>query len=331
MKLLAGCSKGIFLIAADQTTLRLESRPVRDLIQMEGRLLAGTGAGLYGSDDAGLTWNLLGLEDREVWQTRAASNGILYTTTRPAGLFRSVDGGDSWQEVESFAAHPEAQSWCVPIDPPLPGQARTLVIDPQNPDCLWVGVEVGGVMRSTDGGESWALNLPGDNPDLHNLCLHPANSDVLFASTGYGRLNGVAEMIEGNAGVFRSDDRGCSWTYAWHGITPRYSRPMCIDPRTPYGLTVASAPEAFSSHKHPEGAGAMLYRSDDGGRHWRSLCDPDHSPSKANIHGLVPDPQNAGGVLIGTDTGEAWRVSNDAEWELLARGLPPVLALAAVA
>ena len=64
----------------------------------------------------------------------------------------------------------------------------------------------------------------------------------------------------------------------------------------------------------------MLYRSDDGGRHWRSLCDPDHSPSKANIHGLIPDPQHAGGVLIGTDTGEAWRVSNDAEWELLARG-----------
>jgi hypothetical protein len=137
-------------------------------------------------------------------------------------------------------------------------------------------------------------------------------------------------MVEGNAGVFRSDDHGLTWRYAWRGITPRYSRPMCIDPRSPFGLTVASAPTAFSSFRDAQGAGAMLFRSEDGGDSWRSLCDEAHSPSRANIHGLAADPEISGGVVIGTDTGELWRVSNDAHWTQLGSGMPAVLSVCAV-
>ena len=100
---------------------------------------------------------------------------------------------------------------------------------------------------------------------------------------------------------------------------------MCIDPRAPYGLTVASAPTAFSKSEDEGGAQAMLLRSEDGGESWRSLCDAAHSPSRANIHGLAPDLENPGGVVIGTDTGEVWRVSNDAVWTLLGAGMPSVL------
>jgi hypothetical protein len=153
---------------------------------------------------------------------------------------------------------------------------------------------------------------------------------VLLASTGYGRLDGIAEMKEGNAGVFRSVDGGATWRYAWQGITPRYSRPMCIDPRAPYGVTVASAPTAFSSYKEDGGANAMLYRSEDLGDSWRSLCDEAHSPSSANFHCVVADPDAPGGVLTGTDSGEVWRVSNNASWECLAQGLPTVLAIASL-
>ena len=205
------------------------------------------------------------MEDREVWQIRADGNGVLYAGTQPAGLFRSIDAGETWREVESFAGAPEATEWCIPLDPPIPARARALVIDRENPQRLWVGVEVGGIMRTEDGGLTWELGLPGENPDLHMMYAHPAKSDVLYASTGYGRLDGVAEMIEGNAGVFRSIDAGVSWQYAWKGITPRYSRPMCIDPRAPYGLTIASAPTAFSSFKDDDGAQAMLFRSENEG------------------------------------------------------------------
>ena len=325
MKILAGTSKGVFSIETGEARHVLESRGVRDLVSYDNRVFAGTGAGVFASDDAGETWSLAGLEDHEVWQIRGAGNGVLYAGTQPAGLFRSDDRGETWHEIESFSQVPEAADWCVPIEPPLPGRARALVIDRDDPRRIWVGVEVGGIMRSEDGGETWNLDLPGENPDLHMMCAQPDKPEVLYASTGYGRQDGVAEMIEGNAGVFRSDDGGASWQYAWKGITPRYSRPMCIDPRSPHGLTVASAPTAFSSFKDDGGAQAVLLRSEDGGGSWRSLCDPAHSPSHANIHGLTPDLEQPGGVVIGTDTGEVWRVSNDAQWTPLATGLPAVL------
>ena len=329
MDILAGTGRGVFSVVDGDTRQVLESRGVRDLVKLGERLFAGTGAGLYASDDAGDSWSLVGLEDYQVWQIRSASDGTLYAGTQPAGLFRSQDDGATWREIESFANAPEAAEWCIPLDRPLPGRARALVIDRDDPQRMWVGVEVGGIMRTEDGGETWEHGLPGDNPDLHMMYAHPANPEVLYASTGYGRLDGIAEMLEGNAGVFRSDDRGASWQYAWKGVTPRYSRPMCVDPRAPYGLTVASAPNAFSSFKDEAGAQAMLFRSEDGGESWRSLCDSAHSPSRDNIHGLTPDPQIPGGVLIGTDTGEVWRVGDDASWTQLGAGMPAVLSVAA--
>ena len=329
MRILAGTSKGVFVVNGAPSQV-LESRGVRDMSTSGDRVFAGTGAGLFVSDDAGETWSCVGMEDREVWQTRVASDSTVYASTQPAGLFRSDDGGNSWGEVESFVNVPQAAEWCVPVKPRLPGRARALVLDRDDPQRLWVGVEVGGIMRTPDAGATWEFGLPGDNPDLHMMCAHPQQPEVLFASTGYGRLDGVAEMVEGNAGVFRSDDAGATWRYVWRGITPRYSRPMCIDPRSPYGLTVASAPTAFSSFKDEGGAAAMLFRSDDRGESWRSLCDEAHTPSAQNIHGLAPDPEVPGGVIIGTDTGEVWRVSDEGQWNPVGADMPAVLSVLAV-
>jgi hypothetical protein len=327
MIVLAGTSRGVFAVEPDGVRRVLECRGVREIVNISGRLFAGTGAGLFASDDGGESWRECGLSDRAVWQVRSAPDGVLYAGTQPAALFRSEDQGDTWQEVEAFANAPEASEWCIPVEPVQPGQARALVVDQNDPQRMWVGVEVGGIMQSEDGGATWNLTLPGDNPDLHMMFAHPAKSDTLFASTGYGRLDGVAEMIEGNAGMFRSDDGGASWRYIWKGITPRYSRPLCIDPRAPHGMTVASAPTAFSNYKQEGGAGAMLFRSDDEGDSWRSLCDAEHSPSRVNFHGLTPDPDTVGGVLVGSDNGEVWQVSDTAQWRCVGTGMPAVLSL----
>jgi len=331
MKLFAGTSKGVFAIDdAQQTTAVLPDRNVRDLKASGQRLLAGAETGLFASEDGGRTWQPSGVDGRTVWQIFTGPHaGDVYVGTQPAGLFHSKDDGRSWQEIESFAHAPDAERWCVPVKPRQPGRARALVVDRVDPRRVWVGVEVGGVVSTKDGGGSWRLDLPGNNPDIHMMVAHPATPSVLFASTGYGRIDGVAEQIEGNAGMFRSDDGGETWRYAWRGVTPRYARPLCIDPRPPYGVTVASAPTAFSSFKDEGGAQAMLYRSEDHGESWRSLCDTAHSPSAANFHGLVADPSSPGGVLVGTDTGEVWRVSDRGEWTRLASGLPPVMSILA--
>ena len=102
---------------------------------------------------------------------------------------------------------------------------------------------------------------------------------------------------------------------------------MCIEQRAPYELTVACAPTAFSSYTDEGGAGAMLLRSQDGGNSWVSLCDEDHSPSAANIHGLAVDSECPGGVIVGMDKGEVWKVDKECRWKILAEGLPAVFSI----
>ena len=328
MKVLAGTTDGIYAVEEGDVHRLLECRCVREMVRLDGRLFAGTDAGLFCSDGEGESWTPAGLADREVWQIRGAGGRVVYASTQPAGLFRSDDAGATWVEVESFARAPEAADWCLPVTPPEAARARALVIERDDPRRIRVGVEVGGVMRTDDAGETWRHGLPGENPDLHMMFAHPERSNVLFASTGYGRPDGEAERVEGNAGVFRSRDFGASWSYVWRGVTPRYSRPMCVDHRAPHGLTVGSAPSARSSCKDEQGgAQAMLFRSENEGETWRSLCDPAHSPSQANFHGLAPDPERPGGVVVGTDTGEVWRVNDDAEWTMLGSGMPLVASI----
>ena len=230
MTILAGTDGGVFALGADGPRRVLESRCVRDLVRIGDRIFAGTDAGLFFSDDDGESWTFAGLGDREVWQLRGAGGATVYAATQPAGLFRSDDGGAAWEELPAFARFPKAADWCLPLTPPLPARARALVVDRENPRRIRLGVEVGGVMSSDDGGETWTLGLPGGNPDLHMMFAHPERPEILYASTGYGRVHGEAARVEGNAGVFRSDDRGATWRYVWRGVEPRYSRPMCIDP-----------------------------------------------------------------------------------------------------
>jgi len=329
MTLLIGTSQGLYSHDGGAARPVLPERGVRDLARVNGTVLAGAESGVHRSDDGGRTWGPSGVEGRQVWHMAPAPDAphAIYAVTQPAGVFRSDDGGRTWSELEGFTRAPGAERWCVPVKPRLPGRARTIVIDRADPKTMWVGVEVGGVATTRNGGATWEVAQPGGNPDIHVMVAHPAKPGVLFVSTGYGRIDGVAEQIEGNAGMFRSADAGATWQYVWRGMQPRYTRPLCIDPRPPYGVTVGCAPTAFSSVKDADGATAMLYRTDDEGRTWRSLCDPAHSPSRANFHGLVPDPDVPGGVIVGTETGEVWRVDTGARWTPVTDGLPSVLSL----
>src|SRR5262249_3477778 len=226
-----------------------------------------------------------------VWEIKAVPGDerTVYAVTQPAGLYRSDDGGATWSEVESFLKTPGSEQWCVPGTPPTPGRARTITFDAADPHRFSVGVEVGGVVSTSDGGATWSCTLPGGNPDLHVMVSHPGKAGLLFASTGFGRIDNSEPMSQRIAGMFRSDDAGVTWESLWKTVQPPYPRPLCLDPRPPHALTVGCSPTAFSSHKDEGGAHAMLYRSDDGGDHWRSLGDAAHSPSAAQILAVAVD------------------------------------------
>lgn len=332
MTTLIGTANGVFVCQAAGACAPargMGARGVRYLGRVDGQAFAGADDGLYRSEDGGRSWQPSGLSGRVVWDLQAAPGDgrTLYAVTEPAALFVSRDGGHAWVEVESFRRAPGAERWCVPLTPPQPGRARTLVIDRERPDRWLVGVEVGGVIATEDGGRSWTAALPGGNPDIHVMVSLPADPGVIFVSTGFGRID-QREPREGRiAGMFRSDDRGKTWRFLWQGVEPPYTRPLCIDPRPPHAVTVGSSPSAFSSIRDVGGARAVLHQSTDGGASWRSLGDAAHSPSPAIFHAVAPDSARAGAVVVGTETGEVWRVIPEAGWTLLARDLPMVQAL----
>ncbi|HLZ69093.1 MAG TPA: hypothetical protein VKV26_04205 [Dehalococcoidia bacterium] len=332
MEYLIGTSKGVFCTSGGDTreVEGLQGHSVRALAQVGGALFAGTKDGIFRSADGGKSWAQAGVAGREIWDIVPAPGDTqtIFAGAQPAGLFRSTDGGRSWGEVESFAKIPGAEKWCVPTTPPSGGRARTVTLDQKNPERWWVGVEVGGVARTADAGKSWSVSLPNNNPDIHVMVSQPSRPDTVFATTGYGRLQGVAEQIEGNAGLFRSRDGGANWEYLWQGRLPRYTRPLVIDPRNE-ALTVACAPTAFASYKDEGGAQAKLYRSDDAGDSWRNLGDAAHTPSAACLLGVAVG-ERPGEVLVTTDTGELWNVTPEARWTLLASGLPPAWSVLAV-
>ena len=331
MRIAIGTAQGAFIAngAGARPAHGLESRNLRHLSRVGESLLAGADTGAFRSVDGGRTWSPSGLEGRFVWDaaTDPRDPRTVYAVTQPSELHVSRDGGATWTEIRTVRELPEAATWCLPLTPPQAPRARTVVVDGKNPARLWVGIEVGGVIRTTDRGASWVVRTPYDNPDIHVMAAHPAKPDTLFVTTGLGRNDNRQPIQQRIGGVMRSDDAGESWQYVWRPSLPRYARPCCIDPRPPYAFTVGCGPTAFSSFRDPDGASAELFQTIDEGRTWQSLGDPAHSPSRANYHAVTPDPTVAGGVLVGTDTGEVWRVSPEAKWELLADGMPQVQAL----
>lgn len=338
MDILIGTTSGLFRANSAGMPKQaddLAGRRIEHISRVGDVAYAGTDDGLFASRDGGRSWQLAGLAGYEVWDLAVSPHEptTLFASAHPAALFRSRDGGRTWAEIESFRKVPGAERWCVPFTPPLPGRARSIALDPKDPNRWWVGIEVGGILATDDGGETWQCQIPGCppevplDPDIHTIVLHPDRPGLLFASTGFGRIDQSEPRDKRSAGVFASEDGGQSWRYTWSGIQPRYTRPMCIDRRAPYALTVGASPTTFSSHRETGGAQAVLYRSDDAGLTWRSLGDAAHSPSPTNFFGIIPDPETVGGVLVGTDLGEVWRVTPSAVWTQLAAGLPDVQAV----
>jgi hypothetical protein len=328
MRIVVGTSAGVFLDSGKLAS-GLGEQVAHQLVQCDESLFAAAGDGVYRSRDAGASWTKSGVDAGEVWAVSVSPHAsrTLYAGTQPAHLFVSEDAGESWREVVQFLRTPGSDKWCVP-NSPSGARALALAFDPFDPQRIWAGVEVGGVVASDDVGAHWSASWVGPNADVHLLMPHPSRKGVLFATCGYGR-NDDNPMQPAMAGPYRSDDGGATWRYLGDGMAMHYTRPMCIDPRPPHVLTVPGVPDVRSSIRDAGGAQSMLYRSEDEGQTWRSLGDADHSPSAARLTAVAPDPQVGGGVLVGTETGEVWRVTAEASWTRVYDGLPAVQSILA--
>jgi photosystem II stability/assembly factor-like uncharacterized protein len=329
MNFIAGTSSGVYLGTSGAVAQGLTAGAVHDLSRANGTLFAGSADGIYRSSNGGSIWKRAGAEGCDVWHVTVhpRDNRLLFAGTQPAHMFRSADGGVTWEGFDEFLSAQGSDRWCLPGG--QTARALTLAIDPFNPQHLVSGVEVGGVVASDDDGRTWTVTLAGENADIHVLVAHPREQGVVFATTGHGGNDEIA-MDPRMAGLYRSKDGGRNWQYLGDRMEPFYTRPICIDPRPPFAMSVPTAPAVRSSISDEGGAQSVLFRSDDGGESWRSLSDAAHSPSAARLTAVTPDAEQAGWVLVGNETGEVWRVSPDSEWTKLVEGIPPVLSLLAL-
>ena len=228
---------------------------------------AGTQDGPYRSLDRGGHWERLDFPDpgMVVWSILVHPHNprTLYLGTAPAAVYRSDDGGDTWHRLPNAKPLERVQMT-------FPTRVTRLAADPSNPDELYAALEVGGVMRSPDGGESWT----DCSLDLVKLADRPHLKSRIVSNTDMeGMLDAHALCLSGawpgavflalRMGLFRSVDRGSTWEdmEIRHFSPLTYARDVQVAPHDARVLFACLSPAARSEE-------GTLYRSNDLGQTW---------------------------------------------------------------
>ncbi len=205
--------------------------------------------GIARTRDGGETWEEVGeLPERDVFSVAvSAADRAVYVGTEPSRLFRSRDGGGTFEELTALREIPSRPSWSFPPRP-WTSHVRWVAPDPHDSDRLLVGIELGGLMLSEDGGRSFYDHRPGAQPDVHALAWHP---------TAEGRA-----YEAGGGGAAWSRDRGRSWEPADAGRDARYVWALAVDPDDADRWYVSAAPGPGEAHgRGPARAGSIAGRA----------------------------------------------------------------------
>ena len=158
------------------------------------RIFVGTfDRGIYRSRDGGDLWESVGsgMADARVLSIaispcdRVNGRSVVYAGTEPSMLYRSEDDGDTWQPSPTLTELPSAPTWSFPPRP-YTHHVRWIALHPTDPAILYVGIELGGVMVTRDGGATWEDRKPGSQYDAHAIATHPAAPDRVYEAAGGG-------------------------------------------------------------------------------------------------------------------------------------------------
>jgi photosystem II stability/assembly factor-like uncharacterized protein len=242
--------------------------------------------GVRRTRDGGRTWVDCGLPSPDVFSVAVSPvDGAVYAGTEPSALYRSDDSGETWRELEGLLELPSRPTWSFPPRP-WTSHVRWIAPSPHDSDVILVGIELGGLMRSTDGGETWQDHRPGAQPDVHSLAWH-------------ARVEGRAYEA-GGGGAAWSEDGGETWHPADEGRDRHYTWSVAVDSDDPelWYVSASTGPYAAHGRRDPQ---ARIYRRD--GHGWRALEGglPDLLP--AMPYALVA---TEGRLFAGLGDGQLW-------------------------
>ena len=243
--------------------------------------------GVRRSVDGGRSWIDCELPERAVFSLAVSPvNGAVYAGTEPSRLFRSDDRGESWHELEAMLEIPSRPNWSFPPRP-WTSHVRWIAPSPHDADLLLVGIELGGLMRSTDGGESWQDHRPGAQRDVHSLAWHPHTA-------GYG-------YEAGGGGAAFSTDAGETWQPADDGLDRHYAWSVTVDPDDPDCWYVSASTGPFAAHGRGDPQ-AHIYRRRKG-EPWHPLTGGLPDPLPAMPYALAAAE---GRLVAGLANGQLW-------------------------
>jgi hypothetical protein len=362
VRVLVGTRKGAFVLSADGKRQTWEVTGPHfggwEIYHLKGspaepdRLYASQSTGWFGqlmqrSDDGGMTWNPVGNEFNyegepgthqyydgtqrpwkftRVWHLEPSLDDpdVVFAGVEDAALFRSGDGGASWQELPGLRQHPTAPNWA----PGAGGMClHTLLLDPVNRGRVFGAISAAGAFRSEDDGASWqpinrglqSNHIPDPDAEVghcvHRIAMHPDHPEVLYMQKHWD--------------VMRSDDAGESWYEISGNLPSDFGFPIGVhahEPQTIYVVPIKSD----SEHYPPEGK-LRVYRSTTGGNDWEALTKGlPQADCYVNVlrDAMAIDSMDPCGVYFGTTGGQVYASADGGDnWTAIVRDLPAVLSV----
>ncbi len=362
VRVLVGTRKGAFIFTSDakREKWKIEGPHFAgwEIYHVKGspadpnRLYASQTSGWFGqmvqrSNDAGKTWETVGnefkyegtpgthqwydgtqhpWEFKRVWHFEPSIDDpdVVYAGVEDAALFKTTDGGKTWNELSGLRCHESGPRW----QPGAGGMGvHTILLDAKNSDRIYIAISAAGVFRTDDGGKTWKPTnqglhsqfLPNPNAEVghcvHRIALHPSKPDVLYMQKHWD--------------VMRSDDAGESWREISGNLPTDFGFPIDVhahEPETVYVVPIKSDGE----HYPPEGK-LRVYRSRTGGNDWEPLTKGlPQSDCYVNVlrEAMAVDKLDSCGIYFGTTGGQVYASADSGDsWTAIVRDLPAVLSV----
>jgi photosystem II stability/assembly factor-like uncharacterized protein len=274
--------------------------------------------------------------DHTFWLTpgHPSEPGSWYAGTSPQGLFRSEDGGASWDPIPGMNDHPEYLAWMADPQAGTPDgpKMHSVIVDPRDPAHLYVGMSSGGVHESLDRGRTWTPLVKGlevvegfdparlNFHDPHTVRLCPANPDRLYQ--------------QNHCGIYRIDRPSQEWVRIGRNMPKQVGDigfPMVVHPRDPETAWVFPMDGSSVWPRTNPGGKAAAYVTRNGGKSWRRL-DGGLPQRQAwwtvKRQAMAGDGRDPVGLYLGTTGGELWASRDEgSRWACIARHLPEIYAV----